>query len=673
MTSLKGTSVYGAGSDRAYYYAGISIFLNDDSNRIIGALTRRSFGNTDDQRDAWVNQIDLLKDKLRSAGVEGDIIFEYNIIRLGKRIDVILLIRHMVFSIEFKNGATCFNARDAEQAEDYALDLKNFHQESKDLYVCPILVATKAPKKDNQISTSPDFLVSLQYANAESLLPCIEEVASNYGSSEPLDFSKWFNSPYFPTPTIVQAAVESYRAHDVKDIAHSEAGANGIAACEKEVARIIDDARKSKKKAMVFITGVPGAGKTLVGLNIAIDNMKADTDERAVYLSGNLPLVEVLREALKKSILRRAKEEGDKTVTSSRASEDVKAFIQAIYGFRAEYVVKRNSVPPENVVIFDEAQRCWDAKQLADWSSKRLATRLDKSEPYYLIEAMNRKDWAVIVCLVGLGQDINKGEVGINEWFASAMESFPDWDLYYSKEMLSQDEDRNIDVERIKSYPRAFGVDGLHLTTGIRSFRSSKIASFVDALLAQRPEEASRIYQDFIDKYPLYVTRNLEKAKSFVRSKVRGSERSGLLAASSSGRLTPVGIFIPKDLDVTKWFLADKEDPRSSNMLELAASEFKVQGLEVDYALLAWDADLRSTDNGWSYYRFRGNNWNRCQSEESRRYMVNSYRVLLTRARQGMVIFVPEGVDPEIDQTRDRKFYDETYGYLRSCGIRELK
>ena len=672
MASLQGTSIYGTGSDRAYYYASISVFLNDDSNRIIGTLTRRSFGNTDDQRDAWVNQLDLLKKKLSAAGVEGDIIFEYNIIRLGKRIDVILLIRHMVFSIEFKNGATCFNARDAEQAEDYALDLKNFHQESKDLYVCPILVATKAPQKENRIATSPDFLVSLQYANAESLLPCIEEVASNYGSPEPLDFAKWFNSPYYPTPTIVQAAVESYRAHDVKDIAHSEAGSDGIAACEEEVARIVDDARANKKKALVFITGVPGAGKTLVGLNIAIDNMKAETGERAVYLSGNLPLVEVLREALKKSVLRRAKEEKDKTVTASRANEDVRAFIQAIYGFRAEYVVKRDSVPPENVVIFDEAQRCWDAKQLADWSGKRLATRLMKSEPYYLIEAMDRKDWAVIVCLVGLGQDINKGEVGINEWFASAMDNFPGWDLYYSAQMLSQDEDRNIDAERIKNYPRAHEVTGLHLSTGIRSFRSSKIASFVDALLSRRPEEAAKVYERFIDKYPLYITRDLSKAKAFVRSRVRGSERSGLLAASSSGRLTPLGIFIPKDLDVTKWFLAEKEDPRSSNMLELAASEFKVQGLEVDYALLAWDADLRSSGNNWDYYRFRGNGWNKCKSEESRRYMVNSYRVLLTRARQGLVIFVPEGVDPEIDKTRDHKFYDETYAYLRSCGIREL-
>lgn len=288
---------------KAYYYNSIPAFIDDDSNSIIGKLVKHSFDGNKDQDDAWSNQISELQDRLKKCGMQGDIIFEYDIVRLGKRIDVILLIRHMVFSLEFKNGKNVYTAADAQQAEDYAIDLKNFHKESENLYVCPILIATDAtPYKLQQgIECYEDKQVRLQRENISTFIPKVEEVANRYGDPTPINFEKWFNSPYYPTPSIIEAAVETYCAKDQTEIAHSEAGQENIDNCEKELQKIIDDAKTNHKKCICFITGVPGAGKTLVGLNLAMHNMEKGADTYSVYISGNGPLVHVLRAALVKS------------------------------------------------------------------------------------------------------------------------------------------------------------------------------------------------------------------------------------------------------------------------------------------------------------------------------------------------------------------------------------
>lgn len=658
---------FSAQTGKAYYCNSIPGFIKDNSSSIVGQLVRHSFEINKDQSDAWENQISELQSRLESHGIEGDIIFEYDIVRLGKRIDVVLLIRHMVFSLEFKNGKDIFTAQDAQQAEDYAIDIKNFHKESEDLYVCPILIATEAEpyRKPQSTGCYPDKQVHLQRENIETLVPKISEISRIYGDDGEIDFDKWFNSPYYPTPTIIAAAVEAYSSHHLSEIAQSEAGQDNINACENKINEVITYAEKNKKKCVCFVTGVPGAGKTLVGLDVVAKNLDKGDSNLSVYLSGNGPLVEVLREALKRSV--KAKKQYNRETETA-----INALIQSSYAFKKDNA-SHNNPTPENILIFDEAQRVWNQEKMA---RKHNDPKMAVSEPYLMYSIMDRhKDWAVMICLVGLGQDIYDGEVGINEWFRCGINEFPEWELFYSSEIFNQVEDKNIDKDLIVGCGRCHEMNELHLKTSIRSFRADKQCQFVDALLDNNPEHTKEVYNLISDRYPVYLTRNFGIAKDWVKKQVRGSQRCGVMACSSAQRLKPEGIYVPTDIDVKNWFLAPSDDLRSSNMLEIVASEFKVQGLEIDWGIVCWDADLRRNAKGdnWDHYTFRGTRWNKRNKPEQKRYLVNSYRVLLTRSRQGMIIFVPKGVDPEIDPSRDSAYYDGIYKYLISCGIKELK
>ena len=397
----------------------------------------------------------------------------------------------------------------------------------------------------------------------------------------------------------------------------------------------------------------------------------------------------MLREALKKSVeatdkerealWKRAKKSAGKSFDEPKPEKlfnkhtqaAINTLIQSSYAFKKDNA-SHNNPTPENILIFDEAQRVWNQEKMARKHDDPL---MAVSEPKLLFNIMDRhEDWAVMICLVGLGQDIYDGEVGINEWFRCGIEEFREWEMFYSPSIFSQVEDKNIDQEMILECDRCHQVSELHLKTSIRSFRADKQCQFVDSLLDNDPERAAEVYKIISEKYPVYITRDFEQAKKWVRAQVRGSQRSGVLACSSAQRLKPEGIFVPTEIDVKNWFLAPSNDLRSSNMLEVVASEFKVQGLEIDWAIVCWDADLRRGKNGteWDHYSFRGTRWNKRNKAEQKRYLVNSYRVLLTRARQGMVLFVPKGVDPEEDPTRDSAYYDAIYEYLLSCGIKEL-
>ena len=573
----------------------------------------------------------------------------------------------MVFSLEFKNGKDLFTAQDAQQAEDYAIDIKNFHKESEDLYVCPILIATDAApyKKEQSSGCYPDKQVHLQRENIETLVPKISKITELYGDDGEIDFDKWFNSPYYPTPTIIAAAVEAYSSHHLSEIAQSEAGQENIDACEAKLNEVIAYAEQNKKKCVCFVTGVPGAGKTLVGLDVVAKNLDKGDKNLSVYLSGNGPLVDVLREALKRSV--KAKKQLNRETETA-----INALIQSSFAFKKDNS-SHNRPTPENILIFDEAQRVWNQEKM---TRKHNDPAMAVSEPHLLYSIMDRhQDWAVMVCLVGLGQDIYDGEVGINEWFRCGIQEFSNWELFYSPEIFSQVEDKNIDKEMIIGCDRCHQMTELHLKTSIRSFRADKQCQFVDALLDNNPQQTKEVYQLISEKYPVYITRDYQVAKDWVRNQVRGSQRCGVMACSSAQRLKPEGIYVPTDIDVKNWFLAPSDDLRSSNMLEIVASEFKVQGLEIDWGIVCWDADLRRTKKGddWDHYTFRGTRWNKRNKPEQKRYLLNSYRVLLTRSRQGMIIFVPKGVDPEADPSRDSEYYDGIFNYLISCGIKELK
>ena len=499
---------------KAYYCNSIPGFIKDTSASIVGQLVRYSFEINKDQSDAWENQISELQNRLESHGIEGDIIFEYDIVRLGKRIDVILLIRHMVFSLEFKNGKDIFTAQDAQQAEDYAIDIKNFHKESENLYVCPILIATDAEpyKKDQSSDCYPDKQIYLQRENIETLVPKISAISELYGDDGKIDFDKWFNSPYYPTPTIIAAAVEAYSSHHLSEIARSEAGQDNINACEAKLNEVITYAEQNKKKCVCFVTGVPGAGKTLVGLDVVAKNLDKGEKNLSVYLSGNGPLVEVLREALKRSV--KAKKQLNRETEAA-----INALIQSSFAFKKDNSSHRRPTP-ENILIFDEAQRVWNQEKM---TRKHNDSTMAVSEPHLLYSIMDRhQDWAVMICLVGLGQDIYDGEVGINEWFRCGINDFFDWELFYSPEIFSQVEDKNIDKDMILSCTRCHQMSELHLKTSIRSFRADKQCQFVDALLDNNPEQTKAVYDLILEKYPVYLTRDYNLAKEWVKKQVRG-------------------------------------------------------------------------------------------------------------------------------------------------------
>lgn len=647
---------------RSFYNNDIGNFLNQSETEILGELAKNNeFDLNDLQRNTWLYEIALLKDVLQSY--EGRISFEYTIPRIGKRIDNVVLTHNIVFLLEFKVGETAYNSQEIDQVLDYALDLKNFHKESHDKLIVPILICTNAQAKTNTISVYEDKVVKPLLCNADNLQQVMNEIIANCEEND-FDYEEWENSNYMPTPTIIEAAQALYANHCVEDISRSDAGAYNLSVTTQKINEIIDYSKANNKKSICFITGVPGAGKTLAGINIANQRHKFEENEHAVFLSGNFPLVDVLQEALARDEVARHK------IKKEDALRKVKSFIQIIHHYRDAYVGNED-VPTEKVAIFDEAQRAWTKEQIAKFmSSKKGIAGFEYSEPEFLIGTIDRhKDWGVIVCLIGGGQEINTGEAGLIEWFDALKRSYKHWDVYVSNMITDSEYTRGYSVDELTEGLNVKIEPQLHLATSIRSFRSEKVSAFVKQVLDNDIDKAKELLSQ-IDKYPIRLTRDLSTAKNWVRAQARGTERYGLLASSGALRLKPVGIFVKQDIAEKNYFLEDKNDVRSSYYLEDCATEFAVQGLELDWTIVAWDGDFRYDGTKWTYYNFKGAKWNKVNNDSNRVYLKNAYRVLLTRARQGMIIFVPEGDDE--DKTRPKEFYDETYKYLKQIGIEEI-
>ena len=623
------------------------------------------FSTTDLQKNAWRKEIDILQDQLRSVE-NGDIAFEYTIPRMGHRIDVVCIIRGLIFLLEFKVGDSEYRKSTADQVMDYALDLKYFHELSADRYIIPISIPTEAPSVCNEVSFMEDKISNVLKCMKDNIGLTINSVLSSVQDQD-LSIADWINSRYAPTPTIIEAAQAMYRNHSVKDISRNDAGAHNLTATTETINQIIDDCKRNHKKAICFVTGVPGAGKTLAGLNIANERHNFDVDEHAVFLSGNGPLVDILQAALAKD---RSSRMG---ITIAEAKKETKSFIQIIHRFRDE-ALTTNNPPAEKVAIFDEAQRAWNEESLTDFMKRKKGVdAFNQSEPEFLIRIMDRhQDWAVIVCLVGGGQEIYNGEAGIIDWFRALQKTFRNWHIYLSDNITDSEYVGNSSIEELLTGCSYSLRPALHLGVSLRSFRSEKLAEFVKLLLDNEPSAAAAVYSELSIHYPIILTRDLDKAKEWIHKKARGTERYGLLASSEGKRLRGIGIWVPSVINHVGWFLNEKDNVDSSYFFEVAASEFKVQGLEIDYSILAWDADLRRSGKGFDYFKFRGTRWNHVNNMQQQKYLKNAYRVLMTRARQGMIIFVPSGTDPEDDPTRDSAFYDDIYKYLRSCGIKEL-
>jgi hypothetical protein len=652
---------------RAYYAETVIGFLKSRPDQILGVLVDAATFTIDlTQRDAWREQINVLQGALAGFDAKGHIYFEYSVPRLGKRIDAVIILHHVVFVIEFKVGERNFNRSAIEQVWDYALDLKNFHETTHHETVVPILVPTCAVPVNLRIESDAhgDQLFAPVCAASNQLSEVFSKVLS-LSQAQHIVAENWDAGRYSPTPTIIEAARALYANHGVADISRSDAKAINLTKTTEAIAKAIERCRIQGKKAICFVTGVPGAGKTLVGLNIATRYVEAGA-LHSVFLSGNGPLVAILREALARDKVRREAEKGKK-ITKGSALSEVKAFVQNVHHFRDEYLGDKTP-PSDHIAVFDEAQRAWNLDKTADFMRrKRGKPNFLQSEPEYLISCLNRhQDWAVIVCLVGGGQEINTGEAGIGEWLRAIQKSFAEWEIHISPHL--QDEEygatkliSSMNQERLHLEP------DLHLAVSMRSFRAEHVSSLVKQVLDLEVSLANHLLSLVSKKYPILISRDLHKAKDWLRKKARGTERYGILVSSQAQRLRPLAIDVRSPSDPIHWFLDDKDDVRSSFYLEDVATEFDVQGLELDWTCVVWDGDFRYDPAGWKHYSFVGSSWQHIRKSERQTYLKNAYRVLLTRARQGMVIVVPEGDDS--DKTRHPTFYDPTFQYLRSIGL----
>ena len=708
-------------SPRCLFNSDFGTFLRLDTNTVLGALCDNYHGTAlTTTIEAWKSEIMILKDVVSRLNDDGQIIFEYDIPRLGKRIDSVLLYRGIVFCLEFKVGESRVLEMDVDQVLDYALDLKNFHKLSRDKVIAPILIATKHANRTDtiQMSVYDDSVVNPLVTGELGVLDLIEKVLNRFPNEEPVD-DNWIISPYAPTPTIVEAAKKLYENHSVEDITRHEADDVSTDRTIKYILDVIQKSKANREKNICFVTGVPGAGKTLVGLDVAVQQTyqgsdKPVEDEGAVYLSGNGPLVAVLNEALAKDNYKKCKDKGEnKKLSDSR--REVGKFIQIIHRYRDNMLAKiKNPVENgvleidpekamklaesgygevEHVAIFDEAQRSWTKKRLADYlkrggtyGNKLKVPNFPLSEAAFLIWSLDqREDWATIVCLVGGGQEINTGEAGISEWIKALNDIFPHWKVHISPKLTEPEYAEGRVDELLEKNKNVSYSEDLHLSVSLRSYRAEKLSAFVHSMLAFE-SNAAELYNEIKDKYPIVLTRDMEKAKKWLHEKVRGTERTGVLVSKESARFKPLGIHILEagDENAVHWFLEDKVDTRSSNYLEDAATEIQVQGLELDYTCVLWDADMRCDDNKWRYYKFNGQTkWveqipDTENKQELIKYMLNAYRVLLTRARAGMVICVPTGNPNKNpsgyweDSTRLPEYYDGTYEYLKSLGIEEI-
>jgi len=655
---------------RYFYSNSVQDFRADDTSRILGELAR-NYPNQNLailQTSAWYTEIEILKESLLPVS-DGHIFLEFGIPRMGKRADCVLVIGDIVYVLEFKIGERSYPLYAIEQFDDYALYLKNFHEGSHTLRIIPLLICTDATAEPQIIIPWKDSVYAPLRANQSNLASVLTWLIGVFEPGATIDPLAWADSRYKPTPTIVEAAQALYNLHSVEEISRSDSGAINLTQTSDCINRIIADSESIGAKSIIFVTGVPGAGKTLAGLNIATQNLKKG-DDHSVFLSGNHPLVEVLREALARNIRERSMAQGSR-ILKSDADRRAHAFIQNIHHFRDDYV-GTDDAPVDKVVVFDEAQRAWTKEELARFmKQKRGRANFDMSEPEFLVGVMDRHDSCTVICLIGGGQEINRGEAGLDEWINSLKNYFPRWRVFFSEHIVNDPTYLRDADSRDWLLTNGRPEFDLHLKVSVRSFRSENLAAFVEALLALDVNSAKRIKEALDhDGYPIAITRKLETAKKWLTENARGTERTGITASSGALRLRPIGLFVKSQIDPSDWFLNNRDDVRSSFFHEEVATEFDIQGLELDWTCVAWDGDFYIENGTWRRRKFKGTIWQNLKDPVAVRYRSNAYRVLLTRARQGMVILVPEG--DTRDKTRLPAFYDGTFDYLRSVGIGEI-
>ncbi len=601
----------------------------------------------------------------QSAILGWRVILEYPLLRLGRRIDALVLTERAILVLEFKIGAERFAPADRRQVEDYAFDLVDFHAASRNVPVVPILVATEAAET---MQSWPliwhGVCPSVLLATGASLSRIIAEVmASVQPPRVPLDVEGWETAAYRPVPNIIEAATMLYRHHTVADIAAARAEATNLTVTTEALVAEIAAARQKNSYVALFVTGIPGAGKTLCGLNAAF---AAAVGDGATFLTGNPTLVHVLREAL-------ARDEAARGESSLRlARRRMESRIQALPRFRDHYVSRPDECPAEHIAVIDEAQRSWSRAHAVAKTRDR-PVRLSDSEPGHVLDIMARhRAWAVVICLVGNGQEIHDGEGGLAEWGA-ALASRPCWRVVAPPPLDAPSDLRH----GLADLPDVAANPALHLAVSVRSLRTPLAATWVDKMLAGDHEGAAAVARA-MPGAPFRLTRDLDTMRATLRRLARGTRRAGLVASAGARRLRAEGLGaeLPHmDVDaVCRWFL-DRwpEDVRASDALEVPASEFCCQGLELDYVGLCWGGDLvrEPARPHWRVRRFRGTDWTLPRDPEFIANQINSYRVLLTRARYATIIWVPPG-NP-LDRTNDPEAFDAIADFLIKCGSDTLE
>ncbi|PQJ10120.1 hypothetical protein CJD36_015600 [Flavipsychrobacter stenotrophus] len=678
---------------QAYYGDNIKNLLLTETNSIKGLLHT---GATEHpqmwtiQSTSWESSIDILKKQLSvvcSQNREAEnwaIFLEYEVPRLLSRIDAVIIARDLIFVIEFKYDRKTYELADVRQVEDYSLDLKDFHLQSRNRIIVPILLCPLAKGVSQKLKKDVDNLVQpVVKANAQNLAELIiSSFNANIDSGTvAINANEWGNSVYSPTPTIIQAAQALFAGQKVEAITNR--GAENLSYTTDYIVEVIKAAQINKNKIVCFVTGVPGAGKTLVGLNVIhkeefIESNKAN----AAYFSGNGPLVSVLREALTRDELERESVKFKNKLIAAKPSKSVTetkvgSKIQNLHQFIK--ACSKNALPPdEHIVVFDEAQRCWNAENVFRQARR---SRVDEdrknavqiSEAETIFEIMDRhSDWSVIIALVGNGQEINTGEAGIGEWGDVLKNKYTHWHVHISPELLSGKSLNAINklFDTAPDNLKIIESNCLHLSVSQRSFKANNLNDWVNAVLDNNPVYAKELYSSINENYPIAITRDLDKAKAWLKGKKQGNKRTGLVASSGAMRLRSYGINTREEIDVPYWFLNDEGDVRSSYYLEVIATEYKIQGLEIDWIGVCWDGDLRRDGDRWDYRKFKGTNWENVHEQSDRQFLLNKYRVLLTRAREGMVIWIPLGVDDDV--TRLPTIYNPIFAYFKSCGVEEI-
>ena len=650
----------------ASYSATVQAFLGHPSEPLVAALAladrRRFRGSEPQQLRAWEISIAALRAALDgfSEAAGWRLILEFPLRRLGRRLDAVLATPRGVFVLEFKADASGFAAADRRQVEDYALDLQDFHAGSREVPIVPILVATRAvPGRHTWpllLAGTAAEVIDASGATLGGILRDLWKALPEPGQR--LDPNAWEHAAYHPVPGIIDAARTLYAHHGVADIAAARADATNLSTTTDAILRKVAEAKRCGGYIVVFVTGIPGAGKTLCGLNAVFG---AGKQAGAIFLTGNPTLVHVLREALARDAA-----QGDRNLLRA-ARQRTKSAIQALPAFRDQHVGD-GLAPPEHVAVIDEAQRVW-ARAHAVRKSLDREVKLTDSEPFHLLDIMGRHpDWAVVICLIGNGQEIHDGEGGLAEWGA-ALAAQPKWQVRASPGTRTATEARQL----LPDLPGLMTNPYLHLTVPIRSLRNNAASDWVDAVLRGEAAEA-RVIAERRGPVPFSLTRSLADMRAHLRQASRGLRRCGLLASSGAKRLRADGLgseLAHMDAGaVARWFLDHwPEDVRASDALEQVATEFSCQGLELDNVGLCWGGDFIH-QRAWRVRAFVGTRWNVSRAPEAIANRVNTYRVLLTRARYETVIWVPVG--DAADATRDIEEMDAVAAFLRACGIGEL-